>query len=47
MEFMSTPEHRVLTTVENVGQQDFDPPAFLLSAEVLLLKSTTLTCKIM
>ena len=34
MEFMKTNQPRILTAVENVGQQDVDPPVFLLSPEV-------------
>ena len=34
LEFMKAPKPRVLTAVETVGQQDVDPPVFLLPAEV-------------
>lgn len=34
MEFMADPHVRVLSAVQNVGQQDSDPPIFLLASEV-------------
>ena len=34
MSFMRMPQPRVLAAVENIGQQDGDPPVFLLSPEV-------------
>ena len=36
MEFMNTSQPRILAAVENVGQQDVDPPVFLLSTEVCM-----------
>ena len=35
-EFMTEPSHRVLTSVGNVGQQECDPPIWVLRAEVCL-----------
>ena len=34
MEFMAGGQARTLSAVQNVGQQDCDPPIFLLSSEV-------------
>ena len=34
MQFMSGGQARTLSAVQNVGQQDGDPPIFLLSSEV-------------
>ena len=34
IDFMKTTEPKILTAVENVGQQDQDPPVFLLSSKV-------------
>lgn len=34
MEFMSAPNPRILTAVENVGQQDTNPPVFAITPEV-------------
>ena len=34
MEFMNTSDPRILTAVENIGQQDGDPPVFVLSTQV-------------
>ena len=31
---MNSAQPRILTAVDNVGQQDIDPPVFLLSTEV-------------
>ena len=37
MQFMSTSQPRILAAVKSVGQQDSDPPMFLLSTEVRYL----------
>jgi len=35
MAFMKEPQHRILTAVGHVGQQEGSPSVFILSAEVI------------